>query len=86
MKPFKWHFKAFCLNDATSSYLLNFHLYQGKDEKRPEMFKATEWPIVKLLQPVKFHNKSHILATDNCYASIRLAIFCLCIGTIFLTP
>jgi hypothetical protein len=44
------------------------------------MFKATEWPIVKLLQLVKFHNKSHILATDYWYQSIRLAIFCLCIG------
>ena len=26
-KPAKWHFKAFCLHDSRSFYLLNFYMY-----------------------------------------------------------
>ena len=34
-KPEKWHFKIFALNDATSGYMCNFYLNQGKSERRP---------------------------------------------------
>jgi hypothetical protein len=69
-KPAKWHFKAFFLKDSRSSYLLNFYMYQGKDEERPAIYKATECLIVKLLAPLMFHHKGHILATDNWYISL----------------
>jgi hypothetical protein len=61
-------------------YLCNFYLYQGKDEQRDPGYTATEWPIVKLTKPDKFQNKGHVLATDNWYTSIKLAIYCLMIG------
>ena len=60
-KPAKWHFKAFCLNDAMTSYLCNFCLYQGEAEQRDLGYIATGI----LTKPDKFCNKGHILATDN---------------------
>ena len=83
-KPAKWHFKAYCLNDALTGYLCNFFMYQGKDEERPAEYSATEWPVVKLTQPEKFHNKNYILATDNWYSSFVLVLFLLRLGIHFL--
>ena len=40
-KPEKWHFKAYCLNDAETGYLLHFKLYAGKSEVRPNGMSAT---------------------------------------------
>jgi hypothetical protein len=71
-KPAKWHFKAFCLNDSTTGYLHNFRMYSGKDEERPAGMAATEWPVHELTRDPVYHNKGHILATDNWYTSINI--------------
>jgi hypothetical protein len=34
-KPFPYHFKAFCLNCAFTGYLLDFYMYAGASENRP---------------------------------------------------
>lgn len=34
-KPYPYHFKAFCLNDAFSGYLFDFYMYAGASENRP---------------------------------------------------
>jgi len=76
-KPEKWHFKSFCLNCSTTGYLMNFFMYQGKDEQRPAGVSATAYPVHKLTEPDKFRGKNIILATDNWYTSIALAIYLL---------
>ena len=71
-KPNKWHIKFFCLNDADTGYLSNFIPYAGRDETRPEGVSATEFPVQILTNPVQYHNKSHIMFTDNWYTSINM--------------
>jgi len=73
-KPWKWHLKAFCLNCPITGYLFRFFMYQGKDEVRPEGFTATEYPVWRLLDHIKFKFKNIICATDNWYTSITLAL------------
>jgi hypothetical protein len=36
-KPEKWHFKSYCLNCSTTGFLMNVFMYQGKDEKVPNL-------------------------------------------------
>ena len=84
-KPFKWHFKAFCLNSSESGYLYSFFMYQGKDEDRSAYgnCSATEYPVRKLFDPMKYpelQRKNHILCTDNWYTSVVLAIYLISIG------
>ena len=85
-KPHKWHFKAFCLNCSDTGYLHSFFLYQGKDEDRSEFANcsATEYPVRRLMSDKRLCNKNHLLATDNWYTSVVLAIFLLSIGVHFL--
>jgi hypothetical protein len=73
-KPDPYHLKAFCLNDAITGFCCNFFMYQGKDEVRPEGLSATEYPVIRLTDPHKFQNKNHVMATDNWYTSILLAL------------
>jgi hypothetical protein len=47
-KPFKFHFKMFCLNDSLTGYQWKFFLYRGKDEQRPMHLSATTYPVWKL--------------------------------------
>jgi hypothetical protein len=49
-------------------------MYRGKDEQRPEGFSATEYPPVRLTDHRQYRDKNHILATDNWYTSIKLAL------------
>ena len=99
-KPEKWHFKSYCLNCSVTGYLMNFFMYQGRDEKvllhpsqptppthsnhffeqRPPGQTASEYPVLRLLKPLKFQEKNMILATDNWYTSIFLAIKLLAMG------
>jgi hypothetical protein len=69
MKPNKWHFKAFCLNDDATEYLSNFFLYRRRDEQRPAGMPATLFPVIKLTEPIMYHGKGHIMALDNWYTS-----------------
>ena len=73
-KPNKWHFKAYCLNDADTGYLSNFFMYRGKDERRPADMPATLYPVMELCKHPCYHNKQHLLATDNWYTQLELLI------------
>lgn len=73
-KPNKWGLKAFCLNDALTGYLTNFFMYLGKDEQRPAGMAATLWPVIKLTEPALYHEKEHILCTDNWYTQVEGAV------------
>ena len=73
-KPAKWHFKAFCLNCSATGYMSNFFMYRGKDEQRPDGFSATEYPPIRLTDHRQYKDKNHIMATDNWYTSIKLAL------------
>ena len=71
-KPAKYHLKAYCLNDASTGYLHSFFMYRGKDEKRPNSWSATEYPVLRLLVEL-FWNKGYILCLDW-YTSLSLVI------------
>lgn len=73
-KPNKWHFKAFCLNDAANGYLSNFCMYRGKDETRPPGMSATMFPVIKLTESLIYHNNNHVLGIDNWYTSVELVL------------
>ena len=75
-KPEKWHFKVWCLNDSTTGYLLNFYLYRGKAENRPPGIPASAYPAYSLLEPEKFHNRGHVLTTDNFFTSCDEVALC----------
>ena len=72
-KPNKWHLKFFCLNDAVTGYLSNFFPYRGKDEGREADIAATLYPVKVLTAPAMYHDKEHVLATDNWYTSMDVA-------------
>jgi len=72
--------------DGGDGYLMNFFMYMGKDEARPPGVSATEYPVHRLLSPVIFHNINLVLATDNWYTSIKLAMFYLDFISISLGP
>lgn len=75
-KPNKYHLKAFCLNCASSGYLYAFAMYQGAAEIRPANITATEWPVILLLKPLlELHRNNMVLALDNWYTSIPVALF-----------
>jgi hypothetical protein len=75
MKPWPFHFKIFSLNDAFNGYQKCFYLYRGKSEVRPEGVPATTWPIFKLFTTkAEYQNKGHVLATDNWYTSLEVAL------------
>ena len=73
-KPFKWHLKFFCLNDAETGYLSNFIPYAGKDETRPEGVSATEFPVQKLTDHHQYQHKGYVMYTDNWYTSINMGL------------
>lgn len=93
-KPEKWHFKAFCLNDASTGYLTRFEMYGGKDEVRPAAHSATAWAVLNLVIGLHrelqtqtndaegFNMCNYILFTDNWYTSIELASALLLLGII----
>ena len=69
-KPFKWHLKCFCLNDAKTGYLWNFFMYRGKDERRPAGVPATLYPCIKLTEPSDLHGQDHCATIDNWYGQV----------------
>ena len=71
-KPEKWHFKAFCMNDADTGYLLDFFMYEGKDEKRPTGQSATTYPVLRLTNHNDLYHNNHIICLDNWYQSPEL--------------
>lgn len=51
-------------------------MYQGKDEERSDNINATMWPIVKLTESEHYHNKHHLLVTDNWYPQLDGVVLC----------
>lgn len=74
MKPNKFHFKLYCLNDSKTSYLWSFFMYQGKDEQRPPNVSATSYPIIRLTDHKDLHGINHILFMDNWYTNVNVLI------------
>jgi hypothetical protein len=67
-KPNKWHTKDFALCCALTGYLLRFHPYQGKDEKRPQGMGLAEFAVRSVLTE-EFWDKGHMLGFDNWFTS-----------------
>ena len=82
-KPAKWHLKFFGLNDSKTGYLLRFYPYRGKSEQRDGRTSATAYPVKKLLEPVEYHHKGHVLNTDNWYTSLQTCNICFRYGLDF---
>ena len=80
-KPFKYHFKQFCLNCSITGYILAFYWYRGKAESRPPNMPATLFPLVQLVNHVNslthdgLSQGGHVIATDNWYTSLSTAAF-----------
>jgi hypothetical protein len=68
-KPNKWHLKLYCMNCSKTGYLLNFYFYRGSREKRPVNITSSNYPAWKLTKNNNYHNKQHILITDNYFTS-----------------
>lgn len=79
-KPEKWHFKAFALNCSVTGYAWTLYLYHGAAEVRPHGVSATSFPVRKLTANPILHHRNHILAIDNWYTSIEVALHLLEIG------
>jgi hypothetical protein len=75
-KPAKWHLKVYALNCADTCYQMNFFMYQGRDEDRPQGMAATVFPIWYLLKDRTQWNKKMILYVDNWYTSIAVVTLC----------
>lgn len=76
-KPVKRHFKVFSLNDSRSGYQLGYYLYRGKQENRPETVSASAFPAHKLLADEFYHDKNHVLFTDNWFTSFEQLEVCM---------
>jgi len=74
-KPAKWALKFFALNDASTSYMLSFLPYRGRDETRPAGIPATEWPVMQLLANLEYHFIGIILSLDNWYTSLSILLW-----------
>jgi hypothetical protein len=70
-KPEKWHFKVWCLNDSETGFLMDFQVYRGKVEQRPEGVSATAYPAYVLLRNEKYHDRGHIMFSDNFFTSFE---------------
>eukprot|EP01035_Chromulina_nebulosa_P032202 gene32202-42990_t len=76
-KPIKRHFKVFSLNDSRTGYQHGFYLYRGKQENRPNTVSATAYPAERLLANTDYHDKNHILFTDNWFTSFQQLESCM---------
>lgn len=74
-KPHKWHFKAFCLNDR-NGYLHRFYMYRGKEDDRREKCPSSALPVRKLTAYPEYHNRNHLLSTDNWFTSLETLRIC----------
>lgn len=70
--------EMYSLNDSDTGYMMNFYIYQGKSEQRPDNIPATEYPFHQLIgQNQKYANTNHIIVSDNWYTSIGTMKFCI---------
>ncbi len=85
-KPYKWHFKAYCLN-SSDGYLHKFFMYGGAGSRRPPGVSATLHPVEVLTNDRSIWGKNHVLCLDNWYTSIDVIQCCVdrnihCVGTV----
>jgi hypothetical protein len=72
MKPVKRGYKAWCLADSTTGYILKFDIYTGKttpNQSKSE-FGLGERIVIKLTEGVQ--NQMNIVAFDNFFTSVKL--------------
>ena len=80
MKPNHFHIKLFQISEATSGYIIGFHIYTGKNGScvsslsyplDPECTKTTKI-VLGLLESTKLLDKGHHIYMDNYYTSPEL--------------
>ena len=80
MKPNRFHIKLFQISEASSGYILGFHVYTGKDTAcvsnfskplDPETTKTTKI-VLGLLETTNLLDKGHHIYMDNYYCSPEL--------------
>ena len=80
MKPNRFHIKLFQVSEASSGYILGFHVYTGKDSSDISNFskplddnctKMTK-TVLGLLEQTKLLDKGHHIYMDNYYSSPEL--------------
>ena len=80
MKPNRFHIKLFQISEATSGYIIWFHIYTGKNAScvstlshplDPECTKTTKI-VLGLLESTKLLDKGHHMYMDNYYTSPEL--------------
>ena len=68
-KPHRWGFKNFILCDATTTYVLNFMIYKGKQYEEPAL--GTPLGVtMKLMDP--YLHVGHIVVADNWFTTFKL--------------
>ena len=80
MKPNRFHIKLFQVSEASSSYILGFHVYTGKDSSdvgnlsKPLDDSCTKMTktVLGLLEQTKLLDKGHHIYMDNYYSSPEL--------------
>ena len=79
-KPNRFHIKLFQVSEASSGYILGFHIYTGKNSScvstqskplHPECNKTTKI-VLGLLETTKLLDKGHHIYMDNYYTSPEL--------------
>ena len=80
MKPNCFHIKLFQISEATSGYIIGFHIYTGKNGScvsmlshllDPEYTKTTKI-VLGLLESTKLLDKGHHIYMDNYYTTPEL--------------
>ena len=80
MKPNRFHIKLFQVSEASSGYILGFHVYTGKDSSdvsylsKPLDDSCTKMTktVLGLLEQTKLLDKGHHIYMDNYYSSPEL--------------
>ena len=80
MKPNRFHIKLFQISEASSGYILGFHIYTGKNSScvskyskplDPDCTKTTNI-VLGLLETTNLLDKGHHIYMDNYYTSPKL--------------
>ena len=71
-KPVKFGFKVFALCDSSSSYLVNFKIYTGRENPQQSETGLASSVVLELMSP--FSGQGYHLFTDNFYTSPSLYI------------
>ncbi|GFN75967.1 PiggyBac transposable element-derived protein 4-like [Plakobranchus ocellatus] len=70
-KPTPWGIKIWCLAESETGYLLNFHVYIGKDEAASAHGQGYD-VVMSMVQP--YLGNKHVVFFDNFFSSPHLAL------------